>query len=262
MTGLQSVGVILVTYAVVASAQSLTDCDLAAQRAIQAAHEQYEQELRACNKQPACLQASYDRWIVASKSTENVRSQCRAQAQTPQRALTPKMDPSAMPPAPGSAQTPQTDPGAGSSAGKPLEGTVQRSHQGAQGYPEPKILQGGTSGTSINTSGWPTKIGCVEIPWDDGNGRSGVDWLQVTVRPQDSGVLSGPTKSRKGVARYWDYAVGNVIRGDASNGPDQFVFTAVRHDGQPLKPVSDLRIFVDPTGKNCQGQQPSATRSR
>jgi len=260
--GSRAVGVVLVTYAVVASAQSLTDCDLAAQRAIQAAHEQYERELRACNNQPACLQGSFDRWIVASKNTEKVRSQCRAQAQIPQRALTPKMDPSAMPPVPGPSQTPQMDPGVGSSAGKPLQGGVQRTQQGAQGYPDPKILQGGTSGTGINTSGWPTKIGCVEIPWDDGKGGKGVDWIQVTVRPQDSGVLNGPTQSRKGVTPYWDYAEGQVIRGGASNGPDEFVFRAVKHDGQPLKPVSDLRTFVDPTGKNCQGQQPSATRPR
>ena len=249
MKAVRYAGVVLVTYAVVASAQSLTDCDLAAQRAIQAAHEQYEQELRACNKQPACLQGSFDRWIVAGKNTEKVRSQCRAGAQTP------KMDPSAMPPAPGTAQTPQMDTGAGEtpqappSAGtQPLQGRATQGQRGTQGYyPAPKrIPPGGTNanglsgGVGSNQSG--VKYGQHDLPTPVGR----IDLLELTIpnsypptpegHPIQISVQKVEDPNGKRPPRYWTYVRGYVVR-SADGMNDSFLLISMSHDGTKWIPA-------------------------
>jgi hypothetical protein len=285
--GLQSVGVVLVTYAVVASGQSLTDrlaqtpptlqpdrtppkpapielpdnpddCDRLRTRLTTTAVNQYNSVVRTCQS-PECRKSALDTWSRAYDDAEQKYRACRART-----------------PVAGTAQTPQRDPGAGgtlpqtpSTAGaQPLHGRVTEPGQAARGYPNPTPLQGGTSGqgatsgTTTNASGGPTKIGCVDLQWDDGK-LSGVDHVQVTVPPGVKEV-KGPPQSRDGRRPYWDYAEGHVLRtGLQPNDPDQFVFTALRHDGRPLTQVNDLRILIDPTGKSCKGTPPSATlRSR
>jgi len=85
----------------VAVAQTITECQAESNRQAQAAHEQYEREMRACNKAPACLQSCYDRWIVASNNAMRAAAQCGARipAQTsPQlKELPPKPAPIGLP---------------------------------------------------------------------------------------------------------------------------------------------------------------------
>jgi hypothetical protein len=86
----------------------------------------------------------------------------------------------------------------------------------------------------------------------------------VTVLPgfKDLQIIKGPSQGLDGTPLYWDYAQGQVLRvSKAPKDPDEFVFTAVKHDGQPLKQVSDLRTFVDAEGKSCKHNTPTATRS-
>ena len=64
--------------AVVTVAQTLTDCQALSNREVQAAHEQYEAALRACNKERACLQEAYDRWITASNNAQQTAARCAA----------------------------------------------------------------------------------------------------------------------------------------------------------------------------------------
>jgi len=239
--------------AAVAVAQTVPDCQAMSNQQFQAAHEQYEREVRACKGQSACLQDSYNRWITASNKARQAGAACKTQQPAPGISQKATMDPSATP-------APAPPPPAGGS----LQGSVSQSGMrtpSSSTYPEPKMLPmpGSTStnrkslatGARTNAeSGYKVGRQYIETPV-----ARQPDKVVVTIQDSDGdgqmveADVGQLTSGGRPVPHYWTRIKGIVRRSHQKGTLDSFQVIALSHNGVWTTVPTPLNIKLCPPTK-------------